>query len=75
MTPEQLIAQVFGVAEVEITDQTSNKTLEAWDSMNHVNLIMELEATFGVSISMEDALEMTDVATIKQVLAKHGVAA
>jgi acyl carrier protein len=75
MTPEAIVAQVFGLNEHEIDDSTSNKNLEAWDSMGHVTLIMELEAVFGVALSMEDALEMTSVADIKRILAERGVAA
>ncbi len=75
MTLESIVAQVLGVTEDEIDEGTSNKTLEAWDSLAHVNLIMELERVFGVTLSMEDALEMTSVADIKRILGAHGVAA
>lgn len=72
MTPEAVVARVFGVPRHTVTDATSNATLEAWDSLNHVTLIMELEAAFGVSFSAEETLGMTDVAAIKRVLGDHG---
>lgn len=56
-----------------MADETSNESLEEWDSMGHMNLILELEATYGISLSPEEALEMTDVAGIKRVLRGHGV--
>ncbi|UCF19808.1 MAG: acyl carrier protein [Gemmatimonadota bacterium] len=72
MAPEQIIGRIFGVNPGKIDDTTSNTTLEEWDSMGHVNLIMELESTYGVSLSPDDALQMTNVATIKRILQSRG---
>ena len=67
------MAKVFGVARSAIGDGTSNKTLTQWDSLAHMTLIVELEAAYGVSFSAEEALTMTDVGTIKRLLADRGV--
>lgn len=72
MTPEEVLAKVFGVDRHTVNDATSNATLPEWDSLGHVTLIMELEGTYGVSFSPEEALAMTDLAAIKRVLAAHG---
>ncbi len=72
MAPEQIIGRIFGVSPGTIDDSTSNTTLEEWDSMGHVNLIIELESNYGVSLSPDDALQMTDVATIKRILQSRG---
>ena len=74
MTPETVLAKVFGVPASEINDQTSNRTLAAWDSLGHMTLIVELEATYGVSLSADEALVMNDLATIKRVLRDRGAA-
>jgi acyl carrier protein len=73
MTPERVIAKVFGVNEGEVGEATSNQNLQAWDSMGHMTLIMELESSFGVSLSMDEALTMTNVSAIKEVLERRGV--
>ena len=73
MAPEAIIARVLGVPRASITDEASNATVVAWDSLNHVTLILEFEAAYGISLSAEEALTMTDVATIKRVLRSHGV--
>ena len=72
MAPEAVVARVFGLPRSRVNDLTSNATVEGWDSLNHVTLILELENAFGVSFSAEETLTMTDVATIKQVLERHG---
>lgn len=73
MAPEAILARVLGVPRPSITDHSSNTTVSAWDSLNHVTLILELESTYGIALSAEEALMMTDVATIKRVLRSHGV--
>lgn len=73
MTPEQVVGKVFGVDARSVTDATSNTTLPEWDSLGHMTLVVELETTYGVSVSPDDALAMTDVAAIKRVLASRGV--
>ena len=73
MAPEALVARVLGLSRQAVTDATSNITESSWDSLNHVTLVLELESTYGVSLSAEDALAMTDVGTIKRVLRTYGV--
>jgi len=73
MSPEQLIAQVFGLHPSEVTDATSNQNTAEWDSLGHVTLIMELESRYGVSFSTEEALALTSVGTLKRTLAERGI--
>jgi len=73
VTPEEVVSRVLGVAVGDVSDETSNENLAAWDSLAHMNLILEVEATYGVSLSTDDAMGMTDVGAIKRVLRDRGV--
>lgn len=73
MAPEDVVSKVFGVDRRLVTDATSNRSVGEWDSLGHVTLMIELESTYGVPLSTEDALTMVDVAAIKRVLATRGV--
>ena len=73
MAPEAIVARVFGLPRAAVSDLTSNTAVSAWDSLNHVTLILELESVYGVSFAAEEALSMTDVGAIKRVLHAHGV--
>ena len=73
MAPEAVVARVLGLSRQAVTDRTSNTTESTWDSLNHVTLVLELESAYGISLSAEDALAMTDVASIKRVLRDYGV--
>jgi acyl carrier protein len=74
MQPEEIVAKVFSVPLTEVTDNTSNHTVAAWDSFGHISLILELEAAYTVALSPQDALVMTDVSSIKKVLKIYGAA-
>ena len=74
MTPEEVVAKVFGVPVAEVAESTSNRTLPAWDSLGHMVLVVELESTYGISFSADDTLRMTDVKTIKDILRAQGAA-
>jgi len=69
----QTVAGVLGVAVSELTDASSPETIPAWDSLNHLNLVMALEGEFGVSLSPEDALEMRTVGLMRAILQRNGV--
>ncbi|MEO8448395.1 MAG: acyl carrier protein [Gemmatimonadota bacterium] len=71
--PEAVIARVFGVSADRVTDQTSNETLPEWDSLGHITLVIELEATYAVSLSAEETLTLTSVAAIKRLLEERGI--
>ena len=74
MKPEIVVARVFGVPVDSVHDGVSNTSLAEWDSVAHMELILELEAAYGVSVSPQDALDMTDVGAIKRVLSRYGAA-
>ena len=63
-----VMANVFGVPSCEVLPSTSQQTIEGWDSLAHVHLIMALEAEFEVSFSIEQALELTNVRAIYEAL-------
>lgn len=59
-----VMSSLFGVEPQEIGAATSMETLEAWDSVQHVSLIMALEQEFGVQLPVTDAFKMTDFAAV-----------
>lgn len=68
-----IISDVFGVPLEEVSEESSPDTIENWDSLSHLNLILSLEAEFGVSLSPEDVMEMLSVQLIGTILAECGV--
>jgi acyl carrier protein len=71
-TVEDVVARVFGVERTAIDERSSPETVEGWDSMGHLTLLLELERNFALSIAVTDAIEMADVASIKAILRTYG---
>jgi acyl carrier protein len=67
------IAAVLGVDAEAIDDASSPETLESWDSLNHLNLVMAIEEEFNVELTPDDTLEMRDVGRIRAILATYGI--
>ncbi len=47
----------------------SQKNCDEWDSVNHLNLILALEAEFGVAFEPEEIAAMQNFETVKNLLA------
>jgi len=73
MKIEDIVGRVFNVDPRGLSELSSHDTIDGWDSMGHLTLILELERRLGVSLSIADALEMVDVATIKATLRRYGI--
>jgi acyl carrier protein len=53
---KQVMAMVFGLDVRDIGANAAPGTIEAWDSMRHMNLVIALEAEFDVRFG-EDQIE------------------
>lgn len=67
-TLKKVMAAVLEIPAESISEETSMDTVEAWDSIKHMNLVLALEDEFRVSIPDEDAANITSYALIKLVL-------
>lgn len=65
-----LIEEVLMVPAGTITEDTVMEDVEEWDSLAHVMIIGELEEKLGISISLDEAIEITSV---KDIFDKAGV--
>jgi acyl carrier protein len=54
-----VMAQVLGLSPEEICESSSPETIDQWDSLKHMQLIMALEDEFDVQFSDEAIPEMT----------------
>ena len=60
---KKIIGDTFDLAEVP--DDISQKTCVGWDSMRHLQLIVELETEFEISLEPEDITEMLSLDEIE----------
>ena len=69
----ELIARILGVDAARIDQSASIDTIEEWDSLNHIKIIISLEEAFSVSFSDEQTVEMLNILQIKTALESCGV--
>jgi acyl carrier protein len=65
---KEVLKNVLGI--VIIPDDISQQSCEAWDSMHHLQLIIELEEKFNVSFEPENIAEMKSLLEIEEQLKK-----
>ncbi len=66
-----IIASVLNVDSKLINNDSSSDTLDAWDSLNHMNLIMSIEEEFEVSFEEEEIIDMTSFKSLLEFLEKN----
>ncbi len=64
----QTLSAVLGVAEMDLSDDSSPDSLPSWDSVTHLNLVVSLEEAFGVAFSPEETMELTSLRLIRLML-------
>ncbi len=67
------MSNVFGISEGAIDDTSSMDSIENWDSLRHMNLVLALEERFQITFTPEQTVEILNYALIKTVLKEHGV--
>lgn len=65
---KKVMAQVFEIEENSISDEISMKTLEKWDSMDHLRLIMEMETLLEVTFETEQIPKLTSLEIITDIV-------
>jgi acyl carrier protein len=68
---DERLSEVFNRAfddVVAINDNLSKITDERWDSLNHLNLIVELEDEFEISLDETEIETINSVKMIKELL-------
>lgn len=69
----KLLSNIFEIKEDEITHGLSMKTVESWDSLKHMELIVSVEEEFSIRLTADEIVLMIDYKGIKNVLKKRGV--
>ena len=65
---KEVISNVLGVPINEINDSSNSDSLDNWDSLSHINLVLAIEAEFNVALTPEDYMDMLSVKSITMIL-------
>ena len=62
---KEVMARAFGVTSDQITEQSNMDTVEKWDSIHHVKMIVFLEREFDIVIPDEKVGNMVSFKLIE----------
>ena len=65
-----IIKDVFDIDDLEISNDTVAKDVEGWDSINHLQLINEIEDEFDITFSMGEVQGFSNVGELVDYISK-----
>lgn len=63
-----IASDLFGVSADKVTAASTPETIETWDSIQHLNLVLALEEKFGVQLSPEEIEQMKSIGDVAKVV-------
>lgn len=65
-----VIENTLNLPSGTLNENTKIEEVEGWDSLAHVLIIGELESSLGISIALDEAIE---ISSVKELFEKAGV--
>jgi acyl carrier protein len=56
-----IASDIFGIPAEKITAASSPQTVETWDSIQHLNLVLALEEKFNLQLSPEEIEDLKSI--------------
>lgn len=63
-----IASDLFGIPAQQITADSTAETIETWDSIQHLNLVLALEERFNIQLSPEEIEEMKSIGGVAKVV-------
>jgi acyl carrier protein len=65
-----IASDVFGVPAHKLSASSSPETIENWDSMQHLNLVLAVEEKFAIQLDPEEIEQMKTIGAVAGVVDK-----
>jgi acyl carrier protein len=65
-----IASDILGVQSDKITAESSPETMENWDSIQHLNLVLAIEEKFGVQLAPEEMEQIKNVGLVAALVEK-----
>lgn len=66
-----ILAEIFGLDPHDVGPNTSTDTVEAWDSLQHLTVILSLEEEFGIHLNDEETVSIVTFPLITTIVREH----
>ena len=57
----EIFRDVFDDQNIQLSGETSAKDIDAWDSLNHINLIINMEQVFKIHFDINELASLKNV--------------
>ena len=68
----KVFQDVFDDEQINVVDETTSDDIDEWDSFEHINLIISVEAEFGFKMPMGKAVNMKNVGEMVDIILEMG---
>ena len=65
---KNVMASVFKVDLSDINEDASPDSLENWDSLGHMNLVVALEEEFNITFQEDEIIEMLNYKLVREII-------
>jgi acyl carrier protein len=72
---QQVFQEVFHNQDLTVSDSTTSKDIQGWDSFAQVRLVIAFEEEFDIKFTTDEVATISSVAGLKDALVSKGVAA
>lgn len=63
-----ILSDLFNVSPEVLGPESSQDTVEGWDSLQHVNMVLDVEQRFNISLSPPEIEKMVTVKAIASII-------
>ncbi len=65
---DEVFQDVFDDDEIHVSAETTANDIEDWDSLEHINLVVAVEAAFGIKFNMNEVVSFQNVGEMVDVI-------
>lgn len=66
-----VLSEIFDVPAESVGADTSTSTVERWDSLQHLTLVLSIEEEFDIHLTDDEAVKITTFPLICEVVRHH----
>ena len=67
----EVFRDVFDNQDIIVSESTTAKDIEGWDSLTHISLLSAIEDEFGMEFSMGEAVKMKNVGDMVAIIERE----
>jgi len=69
----EVFMETFSLDADKLNDKLEYNSIEAWDSIGHMQMIAELEDAFEIEFEMDDIIDFSSYHKGVEIIAKYGI--